>query len=320
MSRRLWALMAACLTLAGPEAIAQTSLSGLAKAAEHLRDREYVECIAAIDSWLARQSGSAPEPYILRGRCFAGRDDYRAATADYDHALALAPRNVQALYYRAVTSSQRGDMRAALADFSAAIALMPTFSAAYGGRAGAYRLIGDNAAAAIDLNRAVELDPRNPALRHVRGCLLYDTRNWDGALADFRQAIAIDPSGQALARARIWLIRARRDERRAADRELAGFLDGSTAAELDSWERAILLFLVGGRSEADLFRGVESVEPTVKAGRTVQANLYAGTVRLLAGDREGARRLFESGLETGRRSYAEYLSAAQGLRDLGSTP
>jgi lipoprotein NlpI len=293
---------------------AQAQEPSLETATAMLTARDYTGCIREIDALLQQRSGDR-DTYITRGLCVAGRGDYAAAITDYTKALASDPRSVQALYYRAVAHSQAGEFAEGLKDFSRAIAVDPAYAAGYGGRAGAKRLLGDDAGALSDLTRAIQLQPENATLHHARGCMFYDMRNWEQAVADFRRATELEPQGQPFAHARLWLIRSRLGESDVHD-QLARFIGRQDLKLVDAWERIVLEFLLGQSSEDDLFNGTAASEPSIMAGRHAQANFYAGSVRLLKGDREGARRLFQAAVATDRRSFSEYLSAAVELKQL----
>jgi lipoprotein NlpI len=278
-----------------------------------LAARDYAGCLREIDALLRGRDGDH-DTYLTRGLCAAGRGDQVSAISNYTRAIVLSPRSRQAHYYRGVARSQTGDIRAGMTDFDAAIAIDPSYAAAYGGRAAARRLTGDDSGALADLTQAVQLDPQSAPLRHARGCLLYDEAEWDSAAGDFQQAIAMESGGQPLSRARLWLIAARGDSERGT-RELEAFLQRPSLA-IGDWERRILEFLLARRSEEELFSGVVDSEPSVTMGRQLQANFYAGSVRLLRGDRDGARRLFEAAVAIDRRSFAEHLSAGAELKRL----
>ena len=289
---------------------AQEPSLGAAKAM--LTARDYSGCIREIDALLEQRRGDQ-DVHVTRGLCLAGRGDYASAITDYSRALEFDPRSVQVLYYRGVARSQSGDS-AGLDDFARAIAIDPSFAAAHGGSAAATRLLGDDARAFEYLGKAIQLDPQNAALWHARGCLLFDMRDWDEAAGDFMRAIELDPRGQALSRARLWLIEARGASSRGRQ-SLETFLERPDLTVGD-WDRRILEFLLGRRSEEQLFAGTMDSEPLITAGRQVQANFYAGSARLLAGDRDGARRLFQAAVGSDRRSFSEHFSAAAELRQL----
>lgn len=287
----------------------------MAEASKKLAARDYSGCVEALNAMLNVEAPT-PDAYVMRGRCAAGQDDHQAAIADYGRALAFNARAVRALYYRAVSRSQLAQFAEALEDFGSALAIDSSFAEAYGGRAGTRRLVGDTAGALEDLDQAVRLQPGNPALYHLRGCLLYDNHAWDLALRDFREAVARDPDGQPLSRARMWLIDARRGNRRPASRDLAEFLDRSRPRAQQAWERNILLFLIGRRSETDLLTSAAASERAVTQIRRVQASFYAATMHLLNGDLDSARQRFLQVTASGRRSLAEYHSAQRELTQL----
>ena len=310
------ALLAALFTplaVLGAQAPAPSPL--LAEASKKLAARDYSGCVEALNAMLTVESPT-PDAYVIRGRCAAGQDHHEVAIADYGRALALNPRAVRALYYRAVSRSQLAEFADAVSDFGAALAIDSSFAEAYGGRAGTRRLVGDARGALDDLDQALRLQPGNPVLYHLRGCLLYDNHAWDMALRDFREAISRDPDGQPLSRARMWLIHARRGNRRQASRDLVQFLDRSSPKDQEAWERNILLFLVGRRSETDLLTSAATSEPAVTRVRRAQASFYVGTMRLLNRDLNGARQHLQEVTASGRRSLAEYQSAQHEIAQL----
>jgi lipoprotein NlpI len=280
-----------------------------------LAARDFAGCLREIDALLRERAGDR-DTHLTRGLCAAGRGDYASALIDYGRALELDSNSVQALYYRGVARSQTDRIAAGIEDFSRAIAINPSYAVAYGGRATALRILGDNSAALADLTRAIKLDPTNAPLHHARGCVLYDMRNFDAARTDFQRAIELEPRGQPLTHARLWLIDARGA---AAQRhDLAAFLDRPDV-RIGMWEAQILEFLLARRSEEELMTSARAVnEPAIEAERQTQANFYAGTVRLLKADREGARRLFERAIAAQRKSFSEYFSATVELQLLAS--
>ena len=295
---------------------AQPQPPSVAAGADRLRARDYGRCLEILQGPLGNSIDSR-DAYIIRGQCAAGRGQYEPAIADYTKALELDSRSLQALYYRGVARSQIGALAEGLDDFSRAIAIDPSFSAAYGGRAGNKRLLDDDAGALGDLSQAIQLQPRNPALRHARGCLFYDRREWDRATDDFVGATELEPQGHALAQARLWLVGSRRGEPNASER-LATFLARPGLKLADEWDRSILEFLLGRVSEEAFLRMGEdrAADAFVRAGRLTQAHFYVGSVRLLRGDRTGARDHFQAAVAIGRRSFAEYLSAQRDLDEL----
>lgn len=296
---------------------AQPPGASLASAAEKLKAREYTTCVEILDELLRQRDGNR-DAYIMRGQCAAGRGEYTSAITDYTRALELDPRSLPALYYLGVAHSQIGELSQGLDDFSRAIAIDPSYAAGYGGRAGAKRLLADDAGGLSDLNQAIQLQPENASLHHARGCLFYDMRDWDRAVADFGRATELEPQGQAFAHARLWLIQSRLGESGVNER-LARFIDRPELKLIDAWERTVLEFLLERRSEDDLFSGTSASEPSIMAGRQAQASFYAGSVRVLKGDHEGARRLFQAAMSTDRRSFSEYLSSARELKELAPT-
>lgn len=66
-----------------------------------------------------------PQALIGRGIAYRETKDTAHATADFDQALKLDPKNAKALYERGLTKSQSGDGSGGDADIAAARALDP---------------------------------------------------------------------------------------------------------------------------------------------------------------------------------------------------
>ena len=99
---------------------------------------------------------------------------YKAALADFNRALELAPNSAGIIASRGVTYGQMDQYQAALNDFNRALELEPDHAWAIGGRGEAYRLLGQHEAALEDLNRTIEQNPDNDWSFYQRA-LVYQT-------------------------------------------------------------------------------------------------------------------------------------------------
>lgn len=295
-------------------ACGRASSGSLDSATRMLRARDYRSCIQLLTE-IPTGTDNAREAHIIRAQCAMGVGDYSLATRDYSEALRNNSRSAQLLYSRGAARSQSGDVNGGIADFSQAIEIDPSYAPSYAGRSTAKRVLDRTEDALGDLNEGIQHEPNNANLYHARGCLYYDERAWDRAREDFERAATLDPQHQNLAQARLWLIRTRLHQP-DADLKLATYLAEPAAKRSDAWELSILEFLVGRRPEDSLFREAMNSEPVVESSRRTQAAFYAGSVRLLRGDRVGARRMFRTAISGGRQGFSEYLSAVAELREL----
>jgi len=101
--------------------------------------------------------------HLERGHAWRRLDEFRAAIAEYDAALRLAPGHIGALAHRGVTWHRLGEQAMARADVDAAVAAAgPREGWPYAARAGLLILAGDLPAASADLAEAQRREPDAP--------------------------------------------------------------------------------------------------------------------------------------------------------------
>jgi lipoprotein NlpI len=253
--------------------------------------------------------------YHNRGRVKHAKGDLDGALADFTSALALAPKHALAYYNRGNAKYAKGALDGALADYSRALALDPKYTDAYHNRGLAKAHKGDLDGAIADYSRAIDIDPKYAAAYRSRGYTRYNQRSWTDALVDLRKASELDPSGD-YTRFYLWLIRTRLGERQAATVELKQYLAQRKTKNPDDWPSKIGAFLTDQLSEEIFLKAVESKDQQVTKAQRCEAYFYAGSVRLLAGDKETARRYFERAVETAEKTRQAYDSAAAELKFL----
>ena len=91
------------------------------------------------------------------------------------------------------TKYQRGDARGAIKDYDRAIAIDSKYVEAYTNRAVAKLGLGDAQGAIKDYSRAIEIDPQDALIYYNRGVAKFELGDNRGAISDFDRSISINP-------------------------------------------------------------------------------------------------------------------------------
>jgi len=254
--------------------------------------------------------------YCSRAITRSKMGDRDGAIADCSKAIELAPSSALAYDMRGDLRREGGDLEAAIADYDKAIELDPTDWSIHTSRARARWMERDLERGLADCNLVIQRDPGNASAHSLRGYLEYDQHAWREALDDFRKACELEHSGppREYVRLRIWLIRSRLGEREDATKELAQYL---SSRPQNDWYSKNAKFLVGQLSESEYFQAAQSTIPKTQTEQSCEAWFYAGTVRLLDGDRKTAAAYFQKCLDTGVKRFTESMSAEAELKALG---
>jgi len=143
---------------------------------------------------LGPNPGWLGEAYVGRASLLADRKEFPAAFKDLDAALALAPKNLQALALRALINRRQGKNEESLVDLNAFVSLSTTSVGVYVQRALIYGERGDYAKSLADYDRAVALAPKQARVRSDRGAMYFAKGDMDQALLDFSAAILLEPT------------------------------------------------------------------------------------------------------------------------------
>jgi tetratricopeptide (TPR) repeat protein len=130
---------------------------GRGQACQHLG--AYEEALESYTQALALDPQLAPLVYAARAGLYQHLHDYRAALADYCHALDYAPHDVGLYFQRGITYLHLREPRLARADFNVVLRMRPNFACAYHHRAEAYLHLHDLAQARRDCQQASVLNP-----------------------------------------------------------------------------------------------------------------------------------------------------------------
>jgi tetratricopeptide (TPR) repeat protein len=255
------------------------------------------------------------EAWYNRGFVKRVKGDLEGALADETRAIELKPDFAQAWYNRGLVKHARGELGDALADFTKAIGLKANFAQAWYGCGAVKQAQGDPNGALVAYTKAIELDPKRAAVYHSRGCLHYDNHEFADALADFQKAIELD-SSLDYSHFRVWLIMARMGEMRPATKELSDYLHSRKTGKPDDWESTIGGFLTGPMTEHAFLKVAVSKDKTKLEWKECQAYFYAGSKRLIEGDKRTAADYFQKCLDTDKRDFMEYKSAVAELKFL----
>ena len=114
----------------------------------------------------------------------------------------------------------------------------------------------------------------------------------------------------------IWLVRTQQGEAEAANAELTAYLAQRTPSADDAWFGTAAGFLLGQRTEAELFSSASSSDPKKALRQECAAWYFAGMKKLLAGDKNAATDDFRKSLATEQMVLGVYQLARAELKKL----
>jgi tetratricopeptide (TPR) repeat protein len=135
--------------------------------------------------------------YATRGQVLAKSGNNEEALAEFDHALALDPYNVRALYGRGLIRQAAKEHPQAIEDFTAANGLSPQKAEPLLARANSYFALDKAKEAMADLDEAVQADPNSAQAWSSRGAAYERTGDKANASASYGRALAIRPRDEA---------------------------------------------------------------------------------------------------------------------------
>ncbi len=189
---RYWAGVAALLLLAaGPAGAADPYEEGM-RLYNAKQDRAALEQFNRAIAVNPRHV----EAIVGRGLARYALRDYGVAIEDFSAAIRLKPDDEDAYIYRGKAYRALRQGNRALEDFTAATRVNPKSGKGYFERANTYQMLYANrpATALKDLDEAIRREPRNALYYNRRGGLLFETDQFDRAIGDFSQAIALQPT------------------------------------------------------------------------------------------------------------------------------
>lgn len=165
-----------------------------------------------------------------------------------------------------------------------------------------------------DYTKAIEADPANGAAYHIRGCFYYNEQKFPEALADYHKAVELGSKERDYSSFRIWIIRARLGEKEAGTQELAAYLASRKTGKPHDWPAKVGRFLAGQLTEADFLQASANPKAQTDQEQHCEAYFYAGSVRLVEGDKATATEYFKKCRATDVETFEEYQSAGAELK------
>ena len=264
---------------------------------------------------LVAKSPRSSDPYRRRAALKAEKGDTKGGLADCDLAIKFDRRNADAYDLRAQLKEKQGELAGALTDINEALGIVPESPRYYLHRSYVEAENDDHEGALADAKRAAELDPlSNVAWEHCAVTNFVLSR-WADALAAEERYCKPSTPGVEYSHLRIWIDRTELGEKKAADQELADYLDARTPNDND-WAAKIGNYLLGRGTEADLFAAAANPDTNKDAGQRCEAWCYSGIKRLIAEDKAGATEDFRQCVATGQKTFVEHRFARVELRRL----
>jgi len=143
-----------------------------------------------------RGPGDVHRALIDRGQLLVRQGRFDDGRKDFDRALSLNPRDVEALAARGhswVVQGKGKKAPAALADFNAALAIKPDDSTALNDRGDFYLAQLKPELALADFNKALATDPKDDVILFNRGQTYKQLNRYDAALRDFNAVLRLTP-------------------------------------------------------------------------------------------------------------------------------
>ncbi len=131
--------------------------------------------------------------YCNRGHVYGRLGKLKEAVEDYDRAIAINPRYVEALDYRGVVHCRLGNMHQAISDFDRAVEINPKYPEAYNDRGIAHDAMGDHAFAIEDYDKAIEINPAYWGAYYNRARACFALGDYTRVIEDCSRSIEINP-------------------------------------------------------------------------------------------------------------------------------
>ena len=214
-------------------------------------------------------------------------------------------------YNRGFEYTKKGDYEQAIADFDKAIDLRPKFIQAFNSRAAIHIELGLDELAFADVDEAIEITPDHAGLYRHRAKLQFRRGAFAAALPDLWMAarLSVDDAQTAL-----WLHFVESRSGLGDGQTLRRFAVNRNLSEWPGPAVAMFLGITSAQAIADI--GYDAARQG-RARRECQAYFYVGQYQLLRGARDNAAVFFRAAMATGASGVMEYTGALAELARLG---
>ena len=140
--------------------------------------------------------GDSHRALIDRGHLLVSQGRFDDGRKDFNRALSINPKDVEALTARGASWVAEGKGKkapAAMADFNAALAIRPNDAAALNARGNLYLAELKPELALADFNKALAANPKDDVVLFNRGVAFKQLNRYDSALRDFNAVLRITP-------------------------------------------------------------------------------------------------------------------------------
>jgi len=237
-------------------------------------------CTKAIDS--KRYAGEfLSRLHYNRGVEYAVKGMPDRALADYDAAIRLDAKFVDAYYSRGNIWSSKGESDRALADFDSALRLNPKDKSALGSRAFEWTVKGDYTRAIADHDAVLQLDAKSAMAFFGRGRARFYAGDAKSAINDLQQAMQLEPNSYTA----LWLYLARRRAGMDADELLQ---QGTADIRGGGWPWPVVVLFLGRTDVNSVMAAATDPNATRQREQRCEANFYVAHWYLLRNERDRA--------------------------------
>ncbi|WP_414577668.1 tetratricopeptide repeat-containing serine protease family protein [Anabaena sp. CCY 9402-a] len=134
------------------------------------------------------------DAYNNRGLARYNVGDFPGAIDDFEQALKINSQDADAYNNRGLARSALGDKKSAIADYDRALKINPNYVIAYNNRGIAHNSLDDSRKAIADFNQALKINPNYAEAYGGRGISYYQLGDKKRAIADFTTALKINPN------------------------------------------------------------------------------------------------------------------------------
>lgn len=239
---------------------------------------------------------------------------HKNAIPEFDKALRLNPRYIEAYNARGITHNEMAQYERAIKDYDAALALNPKFAEAYFNRANAYNDLGQSDRALKDYDEALRLDQNYIGAYYNRALARMTLRHAEAA-ADARAYIKLKGWKEENVRDQYMVLFAYFGDRWAKrDADARAILDEAVGkCDTSKWPYPIIRYLRRELTVDDLLAAATDTD------KRTEARTYLGLDLMLAGNRVDAFTHLEWVKENGNKAFAEYGFAVSELLRAGGS-